>query len=456
MANGSKLNSVTALVIGATIIGGFGLMSSSPSSQNPNKSLAEKINRVMDDPNIRVAQTRSASGKGQDVNKNDGNPFGSTTTYHSYTWDVCEEWLDAETCKKWLDPYVSQHGFGDEKSVLEGKIASLYAGMRENKSENQWAIWDVQAKSGQSIKDEQGRLNRKALTKFELKEDVKQELDKVGKDAAGDLMVQAVDKDEPKETMPNLDSLRAMAGSLTMAYRNNLVGLLGGLRRNAEGIEIPGGVNLTDCNVIMSQQNSEETDEKLRDQGPLNETTRNMDLEQRVQLCRQMMSESVRTVNPQVKDGQITSGDPNSEQVDQWRIRASIELVDNLQKDASSIAKPADANLTQEEVASPVVISENGNEKTIYETPKDQIEAYNEMLKKSAQSYKDFSKATIGHISDESNRILANQINGPINGVKLNLAEKSRRDLSSEKVSTIPTNELEMTPQDLINTAASK
>jgi len=456
MANGVKLNSAAALVIGATVLGGFGLMSNLPSSKNPNKALAEKINRVMDNPNLRVAQTRSASNKGQDVNKNDGNPFGSTTTYHSYTWDVCEEWLDAETCKKWLDPYVSQHGFGDEKSVLEGKIAEIYAGKKNNKSENQWAIWNVQAKSGQSIKDEQGRLNRKGLSKFELTDDVKKELDKVGKDAAGDLMVQAVDKDEPKETMPNLDSLRAMAGSLTMAYRNNLVGLLGGLRRNAAGIEIPGGANLTDCNVIMSQQNSEETDEKLRDQGPLEEMTRNMDLDQRVQLCRQMMSESVRTVNPQVKDGQITGGDPNSEQIDQWRIRANIELVDNLKKDPSSIVKPADANLTKEEVGSAVVINENGNEKTVYELPKDQIEEYNQMLKKAAQSYSDFSKATKGHIADESSRILAHQINGPINAVKLNLSEKSRKNLGGEKVSTLPTNELEMSPQDLINTAANK
>ncbi|NBT59844.1 hypothetical protein EBT16_13780 [bacterium] len=234
MGIGDKFNSAAALVVGASLVGGLSLVGTSSSGKNPNKALAQKISRVMDDPNIRVAQTRSASGKKQDVNKNDANPFGSTTTYHSYTWDVCEEWLDAETCKKWLDPYISQHGFGDEKSVLEGKIASLYAGMRENKSDNQWAIWNVQTKAGQSIKDEQGRLNRKALTKFELKEEVKEELDKIGKDTAGDLMVKTVDQDESKETMPNMESLRAIAGSLTMAYRNNLVGLLGGLWRNTK------------------------------------------------------------------------------------------------------------------------------------------------------------------------------------------------------------------------------
>jgi len=453
MGIGDKFNSAAALVVGASLVGGLSLVGTSSSGKNPNKALAQKISRVMDDPNIRVAQTRSASGKKQDVNKNDANPFGSTTTYHSYTWDVCEEWLDAETCKKWLDPYISQHGFGDEKSVLEGKIASLYAGMRENKSDNQWAIWNVQTKAGQSIKDEQGRLNRKALTKFELKEEVKEELDKIGKDTAGDLMVKTVDQDESKETMPNMESLRAIAGSLTMAYRNNLVGLLGGLWRNTKGVEIPGGVNYTDCNIIMSNQNSEETDEKLRDQGPLDDKTRDMDLEKRVQLCRQMMNQSVRTVNPEVKGDQIASGDPNKEQIDQWRVRANIDLVDDLTKEASSITKPSDANLTQEEVGSAVVLSENGNEKTVYELPKDQIGAYNEMLKTAAQSWQQFSKGTIGHISDESDRILSHQIKGPINAVKLNLANKSRRDLAGEKTSQLPINDLEMTPQELIQTA---
>ena len=266
-------------------------------------------------------------------------------------------------------------------------------------------------------------------------------------------MVKTVDQDESKETMPNMESLRAIAGSLTMAYRNNLVGLLGGLWRNTKGVEIPGGVNYTDCNIIMSNQNSEETDEKLRAQGPLDDKTRDMDLEKRVQLCRQMMNQSVRTVNPEVKGDQIASGDPNKEQIDQWRVRANIDLVDDLTKEASSITKPSDANLTQEEVGSAVVLSENGNEKTVYELPKDQIGAYNEMLKTAAQSWQQFSKGTIGHISDESDRILSHQIKGPINAVKLNLANKSRRDLAGEKTSQLPINDLEMTPQELIQTA---
>lgn len=451
---GGKINPVKALMMGAAIAGGLGLFGNSQSNQNPNKALAQKISKIMDDPNIRVAQTRSASGKKQEVNKNDANPFGSTTTYHSYTWDLCEEWRDAETCQKWLDPYVSSHGFGDEKSVLEGKIASLYAGMRDNKNDNTWAIWDIQAKNGQSVQDEQGRLNRKALSKFELKEEVKEELEKIGKDAAGDIMVKAIDKDEPKETMPNMESLRAIAGSLTMAYRNNLVGLLGGLWRNTKGVEIPGGVNYTDCNVIMSNQNLEETDEKLRDQGPLDDKTRDSELEKRVQLCQQLMNQSIKTVNPQVDGDQIVSGDVNSEQIDQWRVRANIELVDNLAKDASSIKKPADASLTQKEVGSAVVLSENGNEKTVYELPKDQIKAYNEMLKSAAQSWQQFSQETIGHVPDESNRIESHQINGPINAVKLNLANKAQRNLAGESVSQLPTNELEMTPQELIEKAS--
>lgn len=442
-----------AVVVGAAIAGGAGLFSGSQkTTQDAKQSLADMVNQILKNPKIQVAQSGAANSKS--VNRGDGNSFMSPTTYHSYTWDYCEKWVGTDLCEKWLDPYVSDHGFGSQQSALEGKVAQLYAANRDTKTDSQWAIWDIAVKGGQQAQDEYGRLNRKALSKFELREDIKNELRELGRDAALDLLAGTVGKDEPKETMPSMEGLRAIAGNLTVAYRNNLVGLLGGLWRNTEGVEVPGGENYTGCEAIMNEQNSEETDEKLYRQGPLAESTRNIELEKRIQLCRQLMSQSVRMVNPQVQGDQIVSGDPNTEQIDQWRIRANIELMDDLGKNASEITKPADATLTEKDVASEIVVNENGKETVMYELPKDQIEAYNAMLEKAAKSQEAVAKTTIGHIPDDSRAILSNKLKDSVSAVEINgLSREMKEYFKGEKVNTIEDFTPEMTPQELIQTA---
>ena len=165
------------------------------------------------------------------------------------------------------------------------------------------------------------------------------------------------------------------------------------------------------------------------------------------------MAQSIRTVNPQVEDGKIVSGDPNSEQIDQWRVRANLEVIDDLSKDAASITKPADANLSQREVASEVVVTEDGTEKTIYELPKDQIEAYNTMLDNAAKKQSEISQRTAGQIPDESSAIKENKIDDSINLVRLNSPLKSksiRAELAGQTVNVVTGKDLEMTPQELI------
>lgn len=445
MGLGDKINSIKAIVIGTAVVGTAGLVGSKETS------LQDSLNKVLKHSNAKVAQ---APSKGSQLNKGDGNSSNSTTTYHSYAWDYCEEWVGADLCKKWLDPYISDHGFSADKSALEGKIAEIYSGMRENKSASSWAIWDVAVKAGQEIQDEQGRLNRKALTKFEIKEEVKEELKKLGREAALDNLVDAVDKDAPKDTIPNSMALRALAANYTQAYRNNLVGLLGGIRRMKEGVEVPGGENLLSCDSILSEAKSEETDEKLSAQAPLTDKALDTGLEKRIQLCRQMMQTSIRMVNPTAQGDQIVSGDPNTEQIDEWRVRANLEILDDLTKDGNNIEKPSDANLTQRELSSEMIVTEDDKEKTIYELPKDQIEAYNKMLENSAKAQAAVSKMTIQHIADNSKQIESNKIKGPISAIELNgLTPAQKKYLGEEKVNSVQEFRPELTPEDLIQTS---
>ena len=443
-----------AIALGVTAVGVFGL-GSGKTTRDALKSLGELVKYNLNNPKIRVAQTPGNAGG--EANRLDANPFVSNTTYHTYSWDYCQEWEDGqqERCRQWLDPYVSDHGFGGQKSPLEGAVAQAYLGMRQNKSDSEWAIWNVQTKAGEQVARPDGRLNRSGLAKFELKDEVKKELDKVGVEASQDLMVGMVRKNESKETMPNMESLRASAASLTLAFRNNLVGLLGGLWRMQPGVEMPIGESFTGCDVLTGQGDDIEANEKLDPQAKLNLLTQGKEREERVQLCRQLMSQSVRTVNPRVQGDQVVSGNPDEEAIDQWKIRANIELMDDLQKSINDIAKPADANVTEEEVSSQIVLSDNGDDKIGYELAKDQIEGYNKMLEKAAAAQSDVSQATQGQIPDMSQNIKSYQIKGSVSAVEVNgLTPEMKQYLAEEKVETVQAVTPEMTPQELLQTAS--
>ncbi|NBX93457.1 MAG: hypothetical protein EB078_03020 [Proteobacteria bacterium] len=457
---GVKTTSIRNLVAGTAISGALAITVFTGSSQNSKKTLAEKINAATQSANMKVAQVRSKSSSSKDFNQNDGNAFGSTTTYHSYTWDYCQNWVGQDLCEKWLDPYISEHGFGGEQSVLEGKVASIYSQMKESyKGEGgKYAIWNVKTKGGAPILDEQGRLNRKALTQFEINDEAKAALDAVGVEAAKDAIAGTFNENEPKETMPNMETLRALAQNLTWTYRNHLVAKLGELRRMKEGIELPGGENMTGCDSIMNSQKQGEQDDgdKHYNQAELAEDTQDVELEQRMQLCRQMMAKSVRDVNPTVKNGQISSGDPNSEQIDEWRARVNIAILDNLGIEANEIPKPSDAVLTQEELSSDTIAyDDDGKEKRVLITPKEQLEHYNAALEKAAKKQAELAKRTLGHIPDEGNLTRSNQITpGSISAMKLNgLTKEMKKSLKGEDVAGLKTAQPEMTPEELIQTA---
>jgi len=422
------------------------------SSKMAEQSQAEMISQISTDERLRVAQTEGSGKKG---NQLDGNPSKAPTTHHAYGWSACLKWLDAKTCEKWLDPFVAGHGFDKDSSALEKLTAQFWTMFSGEKSGNVWTLWNVETRNGMPVADDQGRLNQENLVKYDLRREVKEEIEKLAKDSAQDLLIRTVGKEESKETMPNMEGLRAIAANLTVSYRNNLLGILGASRRNAEGIEIPGGENLVSCDVIEKPQNEEEPDPKLFEQGELKESTRNTDLQQRVELCRQIMSKPYKMVNPTVENGEIVEGDPNTEQVAQALTRINLELIDELGKDANSVTKPADIELTKEQVASAVVIgNDDGKEETIYELPKDQIEAYNTMLDKAAEAQKEVSRLTIGHLPDNSSQIKNNKLDDSVSLVQLNsLTKQMEKDLKGQKVILPDAKNIQETPVDLIQLA---
>jgi hypothetical protein len=452
---GVKTSSIRNLVAGTAIAGAIGLtLTSTKDSRTAKKELAQKLNAISENVNLKVAQVQgSGSQAGKEFNRNDGNAFSANTTYHSYTWDYCENWIGEDLCEKWLDPYVSQHGFTGDQSVLEGKVASLYQQMKETYKGDggKYALWDIKLKSGESLKDEQGRLNRKALTQFSLTKEAREAIESVGVEAARAAMAETFDEKDSKDTMPNMESLRAIAKNLTISYRNNLVAKLGEIRRMKKGVEMTGGENYAGCDAL-----ADETDEHPK-QGELSDEAKNAGFEQRMQLCKQMMSASVSDINPAVKDGQVVSGDASDEQVDEWRARVNIAVLDNLGVDPNSIPKPSDATLTEREISSEMIsYSKDGTkEEIVYETPKAQIEAYNEMLETAAKQQAEISKSTIGHLPNLGQNIRKNKITpGQVSAVEINgLTKQMKNDLKGEQVVGANVKAVEMTPEELIQTA---
>jgi hypothetical protein len=176
-----------------------------------------------------------------------------------------------------------------------------------------------------------------------------------------------------------------------------------------------------------------------------------------MQLCKQMMSASVSDINPAVKDGQVVSGDASDEQVDEWRARVNIAVLDNLGVDPNSIPKPSDATLTEREISSEMIsYSKDGTkEEIVYETPKAQIEAYNEMLETAAKQQAEISKSTIGHLPNLGQNIRKNKITpGQVSAVEINgLTKQMKNDLKGEQVVGANVKAVEMTPEELIQTA---
>jgi len=450
----------TTLTSSAIILGVFGLMGTNNEGdeQKLAKSIANKINKVLGNPNARVKQVQTDSKKGS-LNKLDGNSASSYTTYHSSAWSYCEEWMGGEStngvCARWLDPYVSSHGFADsDKSALEGAMANFYSQMRENKSEDSWGVFNIKGNGQDPVAhiDDPNRLNLNALTEFSLKPEVQKEIEKLGMGTAMENLVDGIDKNEPVETMPNNEALRALANSYTQAFRNNLVAMLGGQRRMKTGIEIPGAENMVECEAFLN--NADELQIKNYNQGNLSLLTPQDQegVQKRIALCRQMMEKSAQDVNPVVRDGQIVSGDAAGENVDEAKTRLNLLAVDDITADIGSAPKPESLNLGQEQLASKMYINRDGNEEVVYETPEEQIKGYNEMLKKSASAQAAISQMTIGHIPDTSSNIMQNQIQGSVSAMEMNdLTWAQKKRLENEKVSAAADKTPPMTPSALIN-----
>lgn len=465
ISGGSK--KLRAVLAAGAVVGGLGLLNE-PNEQDAINQLARSVQNTFQNIDVKVAQTpNSKSGSGQQYDRNTGNAFGSTSTYHSYTWDYCLKWVGTESCSKWLDPYVSSHGFGDDQSPLEGAVARKWEELKEvNKGQDgKFAIWEIATKDGASATDSSGRLNRSALTKWDLLPEVKEEVEKVGDETALRAIASTYDSTESdSNTMPTMENLRALAQSYTYMIRNNLVAKLGETRRMRDDIQMPGGEDYANCQSVIAEARlvatQGNTDQRIYNQAPLSIEARTYTLAERAALCEKMMNAPIYQANPEVRENNVVSGNAGKESYEEWKIRMNLASIDFAGADATKLSRPRDAVLTEEEQVSSYWEYDAGgaNRRLVKSTVAEQLNEYNQQLENAAAQLKAMSGYN-PFIVDVSNEIRANQIDpGSKNLMQINgLTREMRGELkksNNPQVATPVPEVAEQSAAELVITAA--
>lgn len=439
------------------------IIAKSQSDKDGDKKLAEKLLKLSQSLDMKESKYPDSKGGGKDFNANDGNSFTSNTTYHSRVWSVCENWLGPTQCQRWIDPYVSEHGKEGDRSPLEGAVWDEYQGNRGGQGQGgQYAIWQVASKGGRIV-DIDGRLDREQLARFKLLPRVTQKVQQVGRDTATRQINLSMDQeDKDANTMPNMESLRMMASRWTKMFRNRLVANIGELRANDRPIEFGLSEEAADCDQYLAQMRQEmdrfRLEQRLDKQGRQQIETRQLALERRYTLCQEMRSKSVYAVNPTVIGNEVLETGPQNEQIDKWRSRVNIALIDYVGIDAESVPKPGDQQIEDDEVRQEM--SEfgpggmEGGTKRV--TNAEQLAGYNQALEEAARGMQEVA-ARSPQIRDTSADILKYKIaRGTRNMVELNsLTNEMRTTLEDTGMPRVndgdrgPETNLELRPTEL-------
>lgn len=428
-----------------------------------DKKLSEKLLKLSQSLDMKETRYPDSKGGGKDFNANDGNSFTSNTTYHTKVWSTCENWLGPTQCQRWIDPYVSEHGKDGDRSPLEGAVWEEYQGKRGGQGNGgQYAIWEVASKGGR-ILDVDGKLDRTQLAKFKLLPQVERKVAQVGRDTATrQINLTMEDSDKEQETMPNMESLRMMASRWTKMFRNRLVSNIGELRANDRPIEFGLSEEAADCDQYLAAMRAEgdrfRLEERLDKQGRQQIETRQLNLERRYNLCQQMRQKDVYAVNPTVIGNEVLETGPQNEQIDKWRSRVNIALIDYVGIDVNSVPKPGDQQIEEDEIKQEM--SEfgagglEGGSKRV--SNGEQLDGYNQALEDAAAGMRKVA-ARVSTIKDTSDDILKYKIaRGTRNAVDINsLTNEMRTTLEDTGMPRVndndrgPETDLERKPSEL-------
>jgi len=443
-----------------------------------NARLAYKLKQLSKSLDLREGRYEDSAGdEPKNFNRNDGNTYLSNTTYHSYVWDYCQQWVGNQRCNEWIPAFVSKHGQNSDRSPLEAVVWDDFqqnkGQLQQNGNNSQYAIWDITTRGGSPL-DRFGRIDDTNITNWKIKPQLEQKIEQLGErtaqrniDATMDPNVQAKAGSAGGEELTSMESLRFMAERWTKMYRNRLLANLGEERVARKPIEFALGENRPTCDsyldALRQQQQATTGGRRLTAQGQLEMETRTKQLEQRYNLCVQMRQQAGSQVNPQVVGNGIQAGSPDTERGAEWRNRVNLAVVDSAGTNPNDVPHPSDVQIAKSEYTTNLKQYEAGglNYKTVGKTNLDQLNGYNSVLTTAAEGVKaaaarnpfmaDYSTDVVNRQIQPGTRGLVD-INGMTDSMKENLAATGLPRTAPADVKKDPAKNLESTPGELVVT----
>lgn len=429
--------------------------------------LAQKVLRVGQDMELKEGSFKeSLSGGGKETNANDKNSFMSSTTYHSYVWDYCLKWAGGRQCDEWLPSYVSLHGAHGDRSPLEGEVYNAWSQNRKKANQQggggDYAIWNVKAEGGSPFKYD-GTLDRERLTEWRIKDQVRNKLEKIGKDTANRTVGKTFEKNEQKDAMPNQESLRMMAARWTKMFRNRMLSNIGEVRAMQPGIEMALGEDIPDCNQYLNElrQNQDRTkmEDRIDPQNLLAIETRTKQIQQRLKSCQQARAMNAYAANVQAKQGEPKSAGPKGEWIDAALSRANLAAIDSVGTDPLEVGIDERIQVQENDLKSKITVWENGGkgERLVMMSNADQLKSYNRQLASADAGFE--AAAARNPFLKKSQKSNASRFaiqKGSINAVKLNdmtpdmMQEIKKGGYPGSTGNDHPGDRLETTPSELV------
>lgn len=370
--------------------------------EKAKKSLTDLVDRANKNVETSVATTPEET-KGGAFNSDDKISSLSSITYHTNNDALCLKSKesgkpDGANCQEWLDKDVSEHGKHADSSPLERTMYSIWEGAKQKISDAAYRIWDIALKPGQSLLDENGRLNIASLSKYELNEDARKAAVELGDKSADQALRNSLGDQAPKageQVSPPPEALRAIAVNITRAMANSATAKWTGIQTAKKGVEV---ITNVDSNVqkyqseVQKNSNNASGEERLQAQAPLDQETQGVSLEERVAKAEALKKVQTDLANPTFEGDKVVGGDPNQERVDEWAYRATLKQLADPFSNVAETERPKDIQISDRQIASEVPVadeSQDGKSSQVrmqMMTPKDQIEAYNQQLELAAKN----------------------------------------------------------------------
>jgi len=370
--------------------------------EKAKKSLTDLVDRANKNVETSVATTPEET-KGGAFNSDDKISSLSSITYHTNNDALCLKSKDSgkpdgANCQEWLDKDVSEHGKHADSSPLERTLYSMWEGAKQKISDTAYRIWDIALKPGQSLLDENGRLNIASLSKYELNEDARKAAVELGDRSADQALRNSLGDQAPKageQVSPPPEALRAIAVNITRAMANSATAKWTGIQTAKKGVEV---ITNVDSNAqkyqseVQKNSNSSSGEEKLQAQAPLDQETQGVSLEERVAKAEALKKVQTDLANPTFEGDKVVGGDPNQERVDEWAYRATLKQLADPFSNVAETERPKDIQISDRQIASEIPVadeSQDGKSSQVrmqMMTPKDQIEAYNQQLELAAKN----------------------------------------------------------------------